>query len=445
MSLHNRYDTIIVGHNYPALIISKILIKSQPELLMIDDERVDCATNWAQELSLLDIKLLKKIGEFYELAPLKNLDQYVQIKPWFLKLGMTTVRLGASCAENVQELQRKLNLQMLEVENFEQVFNDYCERIVTDIWNLKLIKNWDTVLTTTPVDEALGKIVAQVEKLVGFTDLSAALSYMLQASYQRYVTNNLCSTQKRFLSLRLLSPRYVLDHQKMMKDLDLVSGHSVKQSLIKNWQFRDNEKSVLLESYEGVVKSKQILYIGEFYKDLPFLFKVPTTSYSACTLKMKSATNLFTAFKAQEFFVTDESYLGKRIPFFRFNFINANEVHIDFPLTKIPGDKLIFNLEDVKRSVLIELKLFISEIQSDSFTYILESTQDSHLELIDFSQNRALPYSIGELNFGELMETPAPLKMYKLKDLDYWGQFRGNYLGIFSFFVEAKLVFDRQK
>lgn len=449
MALHNKYDTIIVGHNYPALILSKILIKTQPELLMIDDERVQSAGNWAQELSLVDLKLLKKIGEYYELAPLKNLDQYIQIKPWFLRIGMNTIRLGGSVGENVQELKRKLgneNLVSVQMpDNFEDIFNDYCERVVTDIWNLKLIKNWDTVLSTTPVDEVLGKILTEAEKLVSFSETTASLSYLLQAIHHRYVTNHLSSTQKRFLSLRLLSPRYRIDHDRLLKDLDLVCGHSVKESLIKNWQFRTNEKSVLLESYEGVVKSKRILYVGEFYKDLPFIFKVPSTSYSACTLRMKSTKKYFSAFTTAEFFVTSEENLGKKIPFMKLIFSSESELRVTFPLTKIPGDKLNFNFEEAKKQIFDELANFIPLIDSETFTCELSADQDSHIELINFSQKKAESYDVGVLNFGELMEIPAPLKMTKLKDLDYWGQFRGNYLGIFSFFMEAKLNFDRSK
>lgn len=445
MALQNRYDTIIVGHNYPSLILSKILVKKHPELLMIDDERVNCALDWAQELSLLDVKLLKKLGETYELAPLKNLDQYIQVKPWFLKLGKTTVKLGGAGLENLQEIQRKLNLADFQVENFDHLYNEYCDRIVNDIWSMKILKNWDFVLTTTPLDELLGKIIAQIETLVDFSENSAALSYLLQASHHRYVTNNISSTQKRFLSLRLLSPRYILDEKKIVKDLDLVCGHSVKESLIKNWQFRSNEKSVLLESYEGVVKSNSILYVGEFYKDLPFLFKAQATSHMSCVLKIKVKNSPFKAFTGQEYLVTDESYLGKKVPYFKIFFSNDREILIDFPIVKIPGDKLMFYLEEIKKLVLSELHYFVPNLMPEQFSYDLSEGQEGHLELIDFNQLKADPYAVGALNFGSLMETPAPLKMYKLKDLDYWGQFRANYLGIFSFFIEAKLVFDRQK
>lgn len=445
MVLHNRYDTIIVGHNYPSLILSKILIKNHPELLMIDDERINTADDWAQELSLLDIKLLKKLGEYYELAPLKNLDQYIVIKPWYLKLGANTIKLGADGLENLREIQRKLNLEKLPIDNFDQIYNDYCDRIVNDIWNLKVLKNWDLVLSTTPVDESMGKIILQLEKLVSFTESSAAISYLLQSIYHRYVTNNLSETQKRFLSLRLLSPRYVLDSHQITKDLDLVCGHSVKESIIKNWQFKTNEKSVLLESYEGLVKSKTILFVGEFNKELPFLFKVDSTLYTSCLLKVKSTQHIFTSFVGNEFYVTSENYLGRKIPFFKIYFAKNNEVQINFPLVKIPGDKLNFNWEEINRLILYELKQFIPHLAADQFTYDLSHSKESHLEFVDFSLNKALPYNIGELNFGELMETPAPLKMSKLKDLDYWGQFRGNYLGFFSYLIEARLNFDRQK
>ena len=51
-------------------------------------------------------------------------------------------------------------------------------------------------------------------------------------------------------------------------------------------------------------------------------------------IKTKSQTSLFAAFIGQEYTITAEVNLGKRIPFLKLSFISDQEIKINFPLVK---------------------------------------------------------------------------------------------------------------
>ena len=78
--LSRDYDKAIIGLNFISLLYSLVHLKEDKEVLLIDRPELLFADKWYSNLSTLDIELLRKIGERYEIGPLINVDLYLYPK-----------------------------------------------------------------------------------------------------------------------------------------------------------------------------------------------------------------------------------------------------------------------------------------------------------------------------------------------------------------------------
>ena len=96
-----------VGKSFLSFIYSLSFLEKNHKVIVLDDERLKYGELFIDTFWELEKEFLKTWGREREIAPLKNLDEYLLKRQVIFVVGGKRVRLGDSPSRNLKELARK--------------------------------------------------------------------------------------------------------------------------------------------------------------------------------------------------------------------------------------------------------------------------------------------------------------------------------------------------
>ena len=96
-----------VGKSFLSFIYSLSFLEKNHKVIVLDDERLKYGELFIDTFWELEKEFLKAWGKERDIAPLKNLDEYLFKKHVIFVIGDKRVRLGDTPSRNLKELARK--------------------------------------------------------------------------------------------------------------------------------------------------------------------------------------------------------------------------------------------------------------------------------------------------------------------------------------------------
>ncbi|MEI8348487.1 MAG: hypothetical protein WCG27_13545, partial [Pseudomonadota bacterium] len=286
--LNKNVDMAIIGRSYLSFLYSLELLEKGKKVLLLDDDRMAFGNTYTNSLGQLEKDYLQLWGEEKGIAPLCNIDQYLKKKILTFVVGDKRLWLGDSPSANLTEITRKFFLKLNGdnqlaseliyhpqfLKNLDENFFQYCRGLADGLNPNKKLK-LETLFTEKRTEE-LTMIHQFFKHIIGRPEplgvdqnqywTLKTLFFMAQGHFQKKLSLQIADSEFFHLLLTLLSPRYELDHEKLMADLMSLfqaRGGQFKQTRVREWLFYDQRPwSMELASYEGIIHPKEISLLG---------------------------------------------------------------------------------------------------------------------------------------------------------------------------------------
>ncbi|MBF0297117.1 MAG: hypothetical protein HQK51_00220 [Oligoflexia bacterium] len=105
--MNNVYDYILKAENFISYIIGIHLLNIGHKVLIIDNPQINIPRNIIEKINLLELSLIKKIANKYNIVPLKYLDNYINKDTYTIVFEGKQILLGNSVQRNLKEILRK--------------------------------------------------------------------------------------------------------------------------------------------------------------------------------------------------------------------------------------------------------------------------------------------------------------------------------------------------
>jgi len=449
MELSNSYNSVIVGKSYISIAFA-ILQKNKfgIENLVLDDESFQLGDKWNTNIGEIEKKTLQKLGTSYNIEPLCRIDEFVEQNNTLIFLNEKMIELGSSAFSNIKELARKLpqcfsnefieGLEQIVPENFDAQVDSFFNKVATDAVEEKQLDEKKIFLgDSEPLESVFVRFLKYLEsdKLV-----TSQLQYILQALFQTLLSNVLSQAESRYLLASILSPRYRVDTKRLQEELMFsyksLGGRSKRAKVQRFELYKNKLDYILLDSFEGAIKTDEVYLFGHFEKGAPFECSIDSTLYKSinisCPIEHKFA----------------QRFIGKRIIF-----SSAARMGTDFPHWEVVIDgksiaKALYvyaNYEGAKPS------FFYKKASEDLFNSLnsifpglnrtdwesqiqFEEGTDVWLENIDAKSESKRQKLYSELGAQCYQNGGA------VKKLIYCGPLRSRFLGLFGYLLN---IFNR--
>lgn len=434
--LKNRYQEILVGLNLMSLVRGLISLRRNRSTLLIDDNRFQAESYPESFISELEILSFLRLGTKYDIPELVNIRQF--ILPARVQYVASSVRMsvGGTPFENLIELLRKypelidsadLDLVYSEGEKgFDDLFFQELFRYESLLFESKSRPKVPRFELSGPgwfrtVYQRFGELLNREYSLSKELKYSGLL-HLLGVAFEDKLKSILAPEEIPFYFFRLISPIYRLQDFFLMAQLKrrlLLLGGDYKDSRIQFWQFHEGKfENLLLESFEGVISGKRVLFFSHLPDEVPFSISSPLPFYRKARLGPLRRGG--TPFPPTELiFLADLNLLGAERAY-RAIGLGEEVVFYDMPYLEMPGSK----------SEFYERLLF------DSFK---EDVRDIPLEKVEFRPvaNLSASLDLRQLRNVRKSEGPVlsvlPFKITEgtqvISGFEYWGNFKYRSLG----------------
>ena len=457
----SNLDFALVGHNFFAFLLSIGLLKRGKKVLVLDDDRFNYGDFFTNSLTALDVEFLKAWGGESDLAPLANIEQYLTPSKVYFFVGKKQVVLGDSPHRNFRELCRKfpelfqsnttekgLFSYENEIVNFDNIYNDFCQKVSVLIFNEKNSAKMSTLFEKSIPDTLKSNFnfffshfdnkdkLAEAEKY----DFNA-LMFMTRGFFQNRLSVSGSKAELMHLFFSLISPYYKLDHDRLIADLlkyHMEKGGEFKKLNLSDLKFQSGlVTSFELESFDGIIKPNKMAFIGGYPVGLPIKLKTTSSaSYNCLHVEFEFKENLPALLENKKCVFTSPIKIGTDRPFWEVYFSGKKAV-FNIIMAKKEGTKIDFIYERVKNLLIEDLHYLFPEYELDVLDCKMKFTLDVFIEDKDFLAHKRVDSTLKK-KLVEVLEDSAPLFMSKLKNVLYFGPYNEDSLGTFSSLVEIK-------
>src|SRR5690606_33452410 len=141
----------------------------------------------------------------------------------------------------------------------------------------------------------------------------------MQMLFQTHFSNRINSLEAKYLFTRLLSPSFRVETKELCEALNFqfrqMGGH-LKETQVKEWEFYDGKlKSILLNSYEGPIKTGGVKLFTELNHAFPFDIFDKSTKFYSLKLKGKMVHNFIKFYQNQRIIFFSKNTLGTDFPY----------------------------------------------------------------------------------------------------------------------------------
>jgi hypothetical protein len=448
--LNKKTDFALVGHNFFSYLVGIGLLARKKKVLILDDDRFNFGDLFTDSLTILDLEILKKWGEKYDVPPLKKLEEYIQFSPISFFIGKKEILLGDNPSRNYTELARKLPFFFSSkdiTENFDQgiyqVANSLADAFYTDRNLLKLPKRL--------LDFKNLEVMKKFDDFFSLFFQKDKWEFELQSELNSFVAlgrgyfhNRLSINGSRselmHLFFSLLSPRFKFDHERLVSDLLAhyqSAGGEFKKLNIRALKFqRGMVANFELESYEGLIAPSHLLLIGGEPVGLPILLKEKMIAYNAMEVKLSLKNPLPAFLINKKILFTSPMKTGTSWPFWEASFF-SDSISFNLVMLKRQGIKVEFVADQVINYLLEDLAFlypgheFVVSSSQLKFTLdVLIEDNNTHAHLRETTQNRFRPIKV--------YSKVSPFSFFRLKNVSYLGPYCGNTHGVVSSLLQMQ-------
>lgn len=454
-------DFALVGHNFFAFLLSIGLLNRGKKVLVLDDDRFNYGDFFTNSLTSLDVEFLKSWGEASDLAPLRNIENYLSPGKVYFFVGKKQVVLGDAPHRNFRELCRKFPKLFYTSKNlsgsfsheneiiaFDNVYNDFCQKVSALLFNEKSASKISLLFENSIPEDLKNHFnyffshfskreTMDEGELYDFN----ALIFMMRGFFQNRLSVTGSKSEIMHLFFSLISPYYKLDHERLIADLlahHLSIGGEFKKLNLSDLKFQSGlVKSFELESFDGIIKPQKMAFVGGYPVGLPI--KLQTTqsaSYNCLNTVMTFKDTVPKLLNGKKCVFTSPIKIGTERPFWEVNF-QDNKATFNIIMAKKEGVKIDFIFERVKSILLADLAFLFPEYTFDLADCQMKFTLDVFIEDKDFNAYKRTEASFRK-KIVSVLEDSAPLLISRLKNVLYFGPYNEDSLGTFSSLIEIK-------
>ncbi len=460
MLFNKRIDTFIVGENYLSYILLLKKMMAGEKVLLVDDERINLGDIYLTCIGQLEKELLKLLGNFYNIAPLKEIDSIVFDRPITVVIGNKRVRIGSTPVNNLREIARKFPHWLINQQTegdyqsimsqedssdhwFNKMFFDYAKHLSRSVFestakNRTELKNFyeDCPPQIKNFYDNFKRVVND-EIANGRMEIASIIS-MFGGFFHNRISLNVTDHELFHIFLSILLPHYQIDNQKFKNELQqlfLSSGGQFKKTNVKEWIFHSKGPwAIELESYDGVIRPQKIMIVGGFPGNVLFDVAQKMEIYRCFEIEICCKhNNMFTSLKGERFLFSGKQMIGATIPYW----------DIEFQDTYIFG-KIYFKNQDCIKEDFIKDFIF-KEIFQELSNLIVFSTQDIQEYKFSFGPEIILDaifdnnsFELNKMINRSILDVGNNARSGPLKNIQYIGPYNNVALGLFSDLLNIK-------
>lgn len=456
--LNKDIDYALVGHNFITFLLSIGLLNRGKKVLVLDDDRFNYGDFFTNSLTLLDVEFLRSWGELGDLAPLKNIDDYLSPSAVYFYVGKKQIVLGDTPIRNYRELCRKFPHLFMneksgslafenEVLEFNNSYNDFCSKVTRAILQEKSSEKIAKLFESSIPANLLfhfQHFFSYFSKKNEMNEIERgefnSLIFMTRGFFQSRLASTGSRSEIMHLFFSLMSPYFKLDHERLIADLLEVHrkvGGEFKKLNLADLKFQSGlVKSFELESFEGLIKPKKMAFIGGYPVGLPIRLKTSSASYNCLNVNLHFKSPLPPLLKDKKLLFTSPMKIGTDRPFWEVNF-KEQEAVFNIIMAKREGTKIDFIKERVLTLLQDDLSYLFPEYKFDIVSSDMRFTLDVFIEDKDFEAYKRIEASLGA-KIVHVLEDTAPLIFSRLRNVLYFGPYNEDALGTFSSLIEIK-------
>lgn len=445
--LSRDYDKAIIGLNFISLLYSLVHLKEDKEVLLIDRPELLFADKWYSNLSTLDIELLRKIGERYEIGPLINVDLYLYPKNTIIILDDTTVELSNSPYANIRELARKIPetfsefyqevLLNVDPEVFDQDFLYYIKTINAEVEDFFKKESFGEIFKLThnkELNETLDFFLKFINK---DGDINKQIHFLMQVMNQSIFSSTKLEFETKFLLLTTLAPRYEVNTKKLISDLTFEFrkfGGDYKKCHIKDWGVSDNSlKYLLLDSLDGVVKVKDTYLFGNIPDEFPFYSFHDKDRFLSINIQALIDHPFLENFKNKRIIFSNESRMGSDFPYWEISINEKGQLYGIYAFADYMGSKESFFYTHCIDDVYESLQKIFPDLSRADFVSSVTVTvgEDSWYNVGANKPRKPTPNNLSSYRVLNSKETSK-----QMKGIHLCSTLRAQSLGFYSYLLD---------
>ncbi len=452
--LDKNIDITLVGHNFFSYLMGIGLLAKNKKVLILDDDRFNYGELFTDSITILDLEILKKWGEKYDVPPLKKMEEYIQFSPVSFYVGKKEILLGDNPSRNYTELARKFSA-FFESTSLDENFDQGVYQIAHSLAEAFYV---DQDLIKLPNRLAIFKQLSVMKKFEEFILLfskKADWDFMQRSEWNSFIFltrgyfhNRLSISGSRsellHLFLSLLSPRFKFDHKSLVEDLlnhFKSIGGEFKKLNISSMKFQKSLVSTLeLESYEGLISPQHVLFIGGELNGLPIMLKEKVPVFNAMKVNLEFTVPSPQYLVGKKILFSSPMKTGTNWPMWEGTFLE-NGMIFNIVMLKRQGIKVEFVSEKVLSYLKDDLDFLYPEFNFQIKTSSFQFTLDVLIE--DLKEHSHLVFS-PKLNFKpiKVYSKVTPFSFLKLKNISYLGPYGGNTHGVFSGLIQLQKLME---
>ena len=450
--LDNEVDNVLIGNNYLSGLYSFNLMKNKKQVLLLDDKSTRYGELYTNFLGQLEKDFLQTWLQYIEDFSSLDIDRYISKKKIILSIDNNRIRLGETPWQNYREMLRKLpfcfkkegKLFLTPIESkknsdrFDRNYFAYCHRLARSIWMTEIEKLTPEVFFENCPEELmtifqLFQSSLQLKKHMKKEERENlnTFVYMTRGYFHKKLTVHADSLELFHLILSLISPRYELDENTFLSDIRknyINRGGLFRKTSVKQWYFdRCRPWRLELNSYEGVICPKYISFFGGHPSGIPIDFGPHVDNYTCVDVSLKLKENHLTHWKNEKILCSRSEDIGTNYPLWTADFspgIIKAKVFIENHF----GNKIDFVQKKIHRFLMDRLSPFVTDLED----IIEDEKMQFNPEILIKTKGRQA-FSNRRIIISDISN---PMKRIILKDVDYFGPFKGGNFGILSTLME---------
>ena len=437
------YDEILYGRNYLSLSYAISKLRQNKEILLIDDINFPSGRNWNHYLGLVEKNFLQMFGEEYGIDALRNIDDYLTPVTTVLNLDDLIIELGGSPLGHLNELARKLpssfsetvftKISNLSAEYIDSLLEKYMKDIAKVLYELPKGKPIDLISLQGLQHAELAQLSQSLlESLNAREDLKVQELYLtLQILFQSFFSNEKNELEAWYLFIRLLSPQMEIDEKGLEEALAFQFrqlGGDIKATTVKEWEFYQDElKAILLNSFEGIIRSEQLKVFTHINHQFPYEVKAESHQFFSLRLTGKINHHFIDFYKNKRIIFSSEKSLGTDFPYAEVTIDESQNIHGLFIYADFPGTKPSFHFKRAQEFIYQRLEKILPSLNREEWM-----SETSFLEGSDVWSESKKALKQSEHTFY------LTHNKKKAHGIEYWGPTCVETMGLLNYLIEIK-------
>lgn len=463
--IDKNLDYALIGHNYLTYLLAISLLKRNKSVLLLDDDRFNYGDFFTNSLTRVELDFLMAIGGGGQINLLVELEKYCTTEHRFFYFGKTQVKLGGLPSENLLELLRKFphlfKSDILGLINpnfladFDKEYFEYCKNVGNKMFaNDKHIKFYQIfnellgpnlkIFLNSFIDSVIERSIEKKKSVDYINDDLSLFIYLTRGFYHSHFSTGGSKMELFHVLLCLLSPYYRMNNvhltNDLLKDFKEAGGDFKKLNLADIKFNRGSVKGILLESFEGHISPKKLIFVGGHPVGLPIKFEKPKNIFN-CISATILVDSIPTHLIGKKIVFSSSLKMGTNQPMFEADFFD-NKIELNIVVAKRNGVKVAFIKEQMSKDLLNDFDYLFSDLKLSIIDIEMNFTHDIFIEE-KIKEYRLKDDFKVKNQLHDLIFNAGPLIFNRPKNVHYLGPYNDGFLGTLSSLVEIRKWQDR--